>query len=646
MLLKALYDLGYSPERHILDNPSFTSKAVRWIIEMDQKGNMLGQGPTETGDGKRGQEFFCPVTTRNKTAGGVSEFLADGITALFGLDSDPDKIMSDKKRADREVNNTRKTEDFWRQIKAADDARIAPLLHAILVWKTKLTAIPSFLEWRPTSTETGKGHWAIRTATGKQIKSGPDNFTFRVDNHLLIEEGIIQQWWRGVYEREVADTKTAAVRGVCLVSGKADQPIPLTHTKISGVPNTQSFGASIVSFDKDSFASYGFDQNLNAPVSDEAATAYCAALNWLLDRKDHHLAIGSSVLCFWAQECEHHTVLFSDLLNSPQPDAVRKFLLSPWAGIPRKAAQQDRFFAVTLAGNAGRIAVRHWMQCPLEQAIENLNIWFKDLQLEIPPVPAQQKTKTSDKSGKEPSAPLSLFRLACTTVREAKELQPEVPAMLYRAALEGSSPTVAILQPILRRLHSRLVKDVNYRVIFDESRFALLKLIVNRNRKESEMEIQPKLTADTTDPAYNCGRLLAVFDALQQSAHRAGNPGGGLNNTIAEKYFASASGSPSSAFAILWRLHQHHLKKLRQSGKDSAAASYRAQIAEISTRFQKKNAAGAPVFPRTLTLVEQARFALGFYQQEAARMDAIRIWKEGQVSKTGVTSDPESGNLS
>jgi CRISPR-associated protein Csd1 len=159
------------------------------------------------------------------------------------------------------------------------------------------------------------------------------------------------------------------------------------------------------------------------------------------------------------------------------------------------------------------------------------------------------------------------------------------------------------------------------------------------------MEIQAKLTADTTDSAYNCGRLLAVFDALQQSAHRAGNPGGRLNNTIAEKYFGSASGSPSSAFAILWRLHQHHLKKLRQSGKESAAASYRVQIAEISTRFQRKKADGAPFFPRTLTLMEQARFALGFYQQEAAHMEAIRKWKEEQGVKAGVELESKSENL-
>ncbi len=617
MLLKALYDLAYSPERHILDNPAFELKAVRWIIELDRDGNMLGQGPIETGDGKRGQEFLCPTTTRSKLAGGVAEFLADGITAIFGLDPDPDKEMTDKKRADRDANNAKKMEDYWRQLKVAGDATASPLLHAVLAWKTNLPDIPSFLEWRPTSSETGKGHWAIRTATGALVKSGPDNFTFRVDNHLLIEDETIRQWWRDIYKREIAEAETVATRGVCLVSGKDDQPIPLTHPKIFGVPNTQSFGASIVSFDKNAFASYGFDQNLNAPVSGDAAAAYCAALNWLLEQKNHHLAISGSVLCFWARESEQRMCLFSDLLNSPQPDAVRKFILSPWAGIPRAEAQKDQFFAVTLAGNSGRIAVRHWMQCPLEQAIENLQRWFRDLHIEVPsPTLAIQKhKKISEKPGKEPSAPLSLFRLACTSVREAKDLQPEVPAMLYRAALEGLAPKVALLKPILHRLHSRLVKAENYHMVFDESRFALLKLIVNRNRKESDMEIQSKLTADTTDPAYNCGRLLAVLAATQDKAgnyRRKGGPG------VAERYYGGASTAPSLVFPLLLGLNRHHLDKIAKSDKYAGDERFlKQQIQNILVLFKPMAAGVAPDFPRALNLQAQGRFAIGFYQQAA-----------------------------
>jgi hypothetical protein len=51
--------------------------------------------------------------------------------------------------------------------------------------------------------------------------------------------------------------------------------------------------------------------------------------------------------------------------------------------------------------------------------------------------------------------------------------------------------------------------------------------------------------------------------------------------------------------------------------------------------------------PRVFTLVEQARFALGFYQQEAARAEAIRLWKKKQqaAGKTAVEEEPPEEEL-
>ena len=145
--------------------------------------------------------------------------------------------------------------------------------------------------------------------------------------------------------------------------------------------------------------------------------------------------------------------------------------------------------------------------------------------------------------GKKPKAsgkatefhPLSIYWLACTTVREAKDLLPDVSAQLYRAALEGTAPSVSLLTPILNQLHSKLVRDENYTVLYDQSRFALLKLILNRNRKKTNMEIKPELTADTDDAAYNCGRLLSVFNETQKKAHEYGLKGATVSENISAR---------------------------------------------------------------------------------------------------------------
>jgi len=238
-----------------------------------------------------------------------------------------------------------------------------------------------------------------------------------------------------------------------------------------------------------------------------------------------------------------------------------------------------------------------------------------------------------------------MFRLACTTLRpdtngkfDTEKLKPDLLASLYQAALRGTAPPIMILKPVLDRLQARMAKD-GRKALYDESRFALLKLVLNRNRKGNTMEMKSKLAVDTDDPAYNCGRLLSVFNSLQRSAHDGKLEGA----TIAERYFGSASTNPGAAFSILWRLHQHHLKKVRQKGEKGQRAAYRIKetIAEICARFRSKSPGESPQLPRVFMLAEQARFALGFYQQEAARAEAVRIWKQKQQAAGETPSEDD-----
>ncbi len=157
------------------------------------------------------------------------------------------------------------------------------------------------------------------------------------------------------------------------------------------------------------------------------------------------------------------------------------------------------------------------------------------------------------------------------------------------------------------------------------------------------MEIRPRLTADTDDPAYNCGRLLAVFDGLQQRAHEWKLEGA----TVAERYYGSASATPATAFSILWRLHLHHLKKLHRLGSKHEAAAYAIEqkIIGISVLFgqteEMKRRRLSPALPRTLDLQAQGRFALGYYQQKAE--DEIGRRAVANDSLKSETKQPKGG---
>lgn len=413
MLLKALYDFAHS--RRLLDDLAFAPKAIRWVIQLDVAGNLLGVVDTSE-DGKRGKEFSAPFTSRPKVAGGIAEFLADGITALFGLDMEPDKDKdNERKRKDRDANNAAKLADFKRQLSQAyDDTQHSALAALTNFYGAQTT--PTFLHYglsRQAGTNE-KPSWWLTTAKGEEVKLKPDNFTFQVEHQLLLEDETLRDWWRAQHRLEVGVRETEARRGICLITGTDDVPIAATHTpKIKGVPNTQAFGAAIVSFDKPAFASYGFDQSRNAPASTEAATAYSVALNHMLATNKHSLQVGGMKVCFWARNSEDATDVLAWAFEQPKPESVRDFLRAPRTGSEVALAEPEEFYSVTLSGNAGRIVVRHWMRMPLDSAIANLRQWFADLQV----------TNYGLPSTTEKVPPLALFRLACTTVREAKDLQ-------------------------------------------------------------------------------------------------------------------------------------------------------------------------------------------------------------------------------
>jgi CRISPR-associated protein Csd1 len=651
MLLKLLND--FADSRRLLDDLAFSPKAVRWIIPLDRDGNLIGAGPRETaGEKNRGMEYSAPQTSRVKNAGGVAEFLADNLTGLFGLDADPEKDKENaKKRRERDANNLAKCTDFWRQIREAFDATQCPALPALLRFHEITQDSPVFLRWgvsaEPKPNE--KPAWWLTTALGVEAKMGlnnSDNFSFEVegfDGLLLLDESVLRPYWRGIYQKEKEERNTSAKRGICMITGDIDVPIAATHNpKIKGVPKTPSFGAAIVSFDKPAFTSYGFDQSQNAPSSTKASTAYCNALNYLLSRDDHHLHIGQTSVCFWAKETRRASALIARMFNRPDPASIKSFLVAPWAGLDdRELVKKDRFYSVTLSGNAGRIVVRHWLHITLEQALGNFRKWFEDLEITPYGDPSVYDSPKRKAKEKESMPSLALFRLACSTVREAKDLQAETLTQLYRAALEGTAPPVMLLKPMLYRLQVDLPK-YGLSLLANPSRFALIRLIINRNRKEDAPMIEPKVF-ETSDPAYNCGRLLAIFDALQRSAHGAGFDGA----TVSERYFSAAATTPNTAFSLLWKLHTHHLKKLRQQGENGkrAANKIKNTINETAALFQPNNPGEAPQFPRHFSLIEQGRFALGFYQQMAVRKAAIdeyvRKKKAGEIKPENTDDDLE-----
>ena len=106
------------------------------------------------------------------------------------------------------------------------------------------------------------------------------------------------------------------------------------------------------------------------------------------------------------------------------------------------------------------------------------------------------------------------------------------------------------------------------------------------------------LDKENTNVGYRLGRLFAVLEKIQQEA----NPG--INATIRDKFYASASSTPSTVFGNLMRLKNHHLAKLENTGRKIWFEKSLGEILEA-----------VPCFPAHLKLDDQGRFAIGYYQQ-------------------------------
>lgn len=681
MLLSALHELAQS--KRLLDELPLQRRTLHALIPLSRDGELrmphlivLSQGDAK-GKERPGLERLLPRFP-GENNGGKAYFLAESTIPLLGRDKETgEPVFADPDRAPRKEKNPAKAfQHFWCQVQDAHATTGDPRLAALLAFKSKyLTECEDrvggdlpFLAMR--LNKKGKPEFAGRFGPGAEdsllLKSA--TLGFSVDGVPLTlddEADPLRTYWFDMFRRlsfqvDGEDEKEGQTRQsmptqpaaatLCLVTGQTGLPVARSHKpKILGVPGLSS-GGYVVSFAKESraFSSYGFEMGQNAPISENAAASYALALNELLANEDTHLNLGPLSICFWAKTVPQAARQFNLLISKAHPEQVREFLSAPLAGVEREVLKRDRLYTVALSGNAGRVVVQHWIDETLDEAIQHFAQWWADLEIvPVIAVTAEMKQKRAKANqATEPAAwPLAIGNLARVSLRRSKEqkddkLVSERIVQLYRAALEGTAPPVTFLKPILDEFQSALIKnddsDAKKRTYpFNSSRFALIKLILTRlersrrtacsqnhtpSRKETGFMPSYEL-AETADPAYNLGRLLAVFEMLQDKYHEGDKKSAG----VVERYYGTASSAPAAAFPILARLARHHLSKVRRDHETAAAAIDR-RIGEILVKFEPKGPGQPPKFPRVLSLEEQGRFALGFYQQRAFNSASFGVY--------------------
>jgi CRISPR-associated protein Csd1 len=530
---------------------------IRWLIDLNSAGKFIGFVQTE-GTGKkndRGKEFYAPHIGR---ASGVrAKLLADNGEYVLG-------IAREKSKADRV---RRCHEAFVEEVRRCAEATGESIVMAVLKFLQKVEPTPSRV---------------------------PQDFdpsmvaTFRVDGVLPIHmDSVIGYWPSAATSGEDESATEDADVMQCLVCGHRRPALKRLPFKIKRVPGGQTGGNALISANATAFESYGLEASLIAPTCADCGERFSKAANALIEDTATHITVGPLVYLFWTKEESPFSV--ASLLSNPEPEEVHALIESVFHG-QKTASSIDTtpFYATAFSASGARVAVRDWLDTTVDVVRRNIAQYF-----------AMQRIVDPD--GKE-GRPYGLYTLATATVREASDLVANVPKALLHTALNGGPLPSSLLYQAVRR--NRAEHSIT------RPRAVLIKMaLLAQQTPLSSENTMVQLDKENPEPAYLCGRLLAVLERIQRIAI----PGAG--STITDRFYGTFSSAPASVVGVLLRKSQAHLAKLRKE-KPGAERALQAKLEEIQATVQS--------FPRTLTLEQQGLFGLGYYHQRAQdRADAI-----------------------
>lgn len=429
---------------------------------------------------------------------------------------------------------------------------------------------------------------------GETFMEGSVKISFRVletNYNVVFDSPVVVKTLVGV-----GNSSNTEKDGICLVTGEQDAPIEMTHSVIKGVWGAQSSGACIVSFNNDTFNSYGKTQCLNAPVSKTAASQYSKAVNFLLDSTSQRMQVGNTSVVFWSERRSSFESDFSFFFNEPEKDnpdsgtqKIRVLFESVKTGAYMEDNGEQRFYVLGLAPNAARIAIRLWKVGTISEFADNIRRHFEDLRIIKPDY--------------EPEF-YSIWKLLAnvSSQDDIGNLPPKLAGDYIRAILEGFPYPTTVLQAVLGRIRCD-VKDMKGKPKdrINSVRAAIIKSYLNRYQHfydKKHKELTMALDINQPSVGYQLGRLFATLAKIQDEAQP------GINATIRERFYGAACASPVTVFANLLKLMKHHLAKLPNKGR---AITFERLVGEIMSHLSD--------FPAHLDLHEQGRFAIGYYHQ-------------------------------
>ncbi|MFB6231194.1 MAG: type I-C CRISPR-associated protein Cas8c/Csd1 [Salinibacter sp.] len=543
MILERLRDFHERIEDELI--PSYhKEKGCRWILDIDEEGTF--RGFVETGRTKRKATNYVAPHMRRSGRTPPPYLLVDKPAYVLGLPRN-EKEKWKKKAAQRHENYVALAEE-------CADAVDHPALKAYL----------TFLDAHVDD--------ALADPHTEDMKKG-DLIIPRVDGTLLTQIPEVQQFWIQRQDAEAAEKSTLTTE--CTVCGEKRPVIRTEPVELTLGPDR----VNVITGNEKAFLSHDLEQSEISPVCQPCARSYGEALRYLLEKDRHHLRLADVTWVYWTDRETDFDPMTS--IAEANPRDVETLLEAAYGASKPGEVETARFYAAALTSNISRLAVRSWVTSTVEEVQHNVSQYFERMRL----------------VGRDGPRYHGLYALAGSTVRDLDDLPPQTNETILSHALTG------------RRLPKSLMHQATQRARVEGSvthpRAALLKLVLLSNQPDNaDPMVYESLNPNHDNPAYHCGRLLAVLENIQREAV---NP----NTTLVDRYYGTASTAPASVFGNLMRSAQSHLSKLRRdSEKGGLGVYFQKQLGEIMIELDERGG-----FPNTLSAQDQSLFALGYYQQ-------------------------------
>lgn len=602
MILAELYNLYQRLSESgegIVPAFGWTYVKVAWELDIDDNGRLLSIIPLTSGSrkGARASVELVVPQDEQRTSNVMAYFLRDNAQYLLGIDHDPDGEPS-ARTIRSHAASMRLHEEVLRGVDS-------PASQAVL----------KFLSSEP-------DHELIRTAEGRKfLEGGFAVIRLSGDCRYLHERPEMAAAWEAFLEVRLHE----APLGTCLVTGERSH-LARTFPPVSGIPGAQSAGASLVSFNREVFESYGAKQAYNSPISKQVAHGAGEALKYLLRDDRHHADIGSksinnTSIIFWAdRSAEQEDALLLRLFDGALPaedSCTVEMIKATFSDIQRGRSLQGfdpetQYFIVGISPNVGRLAVWFFYSDTLGSIASNYGQYLRDISMD----------------GQGQSSLGTLLLQTAPLSKRKNDERKNIPSALlkrcYEAMLCGGRFPASLLYAVLSRMRadhgSNNKLDMGQRASLIKA--CLLRMWRYGGQEDREGDLTMALNRENDNTGYLLGRLFAVMERAQSAGI------GETNATIRDRYIGAAAATPARVFPQLFRGLQNSLTAAHKRNAGLCFLLERELDEIVGCQLS-----GAASLPATLDLEGQGEFYVGYYQER------VDLWKPRSQRGTEAMDD-------